>query len=118
MSVAGDTLILGGNVVSERLRTDAAIAGRTPEQNAAERRAELTQVLAQWRAAQVSGDAYAGTIKTFLEDPRLADFTPEEIHRAFARIFGRELKTDIAADRMATKEGRLVTCAELMAGNR
>lgn len=118
MSVVGDTLIVGGKVVSERLRTDASNAGRTVDQYAAERRAEIVQVLEQWRAAQISGEAYAGTIKSFLKDPRLADFTPEEIHRAYARIFGRDLKTDIAADRMAEKEGRPVTYAELLASAR
>jgi hypothetical protein len=78
MSVVGDTLILGGRIVTERLRADAAVESRTPEQFAQARRAELAQDLAQWRAAQISGDAYAGTIKSFLNDPRLQDFTPEE----------------------------------------
>ena len=118
MCVIGDTLILGGRVITERLRTDAAIESRTPEQFAQNRRAQMTDDLAQWRAAQISGEAFAGTIKSFLKDPRLKDFTPEETHRAYARIFGRELKTDIAADRMAEKEGRLITYAELAAGNR
>ena len=115
MTVAGDTLILGGKIITDRLRTDASIAGQTPEQYAYARRAELSRDLAQWRAAQISGDAYAGTIKGFLNDPRLAEFTPEETHRAYARIFGRDLKTDVAADRLAAKEGRLVTYAEISA---
>ena len=115
MTVAGDTLILGGKVVTDRLRTDASIAGQTPEQYAYARRAELSRDLAEWRAAQISGEAYAGTIKSFLNDPRLTEFTPEETHRAYARIFGRDLKTDVAADRIAAKEGRLVTYAEISA---
>ena len=118
MSVVGDTLILGGRIVTERLRADAAVESRTPEQFAQARRSELTSDLAQWRAAQISGDAYAGTIKSFLKDPRLQDFTPEETHRAYARIFGRDLKTDIAADRLAAKEGKPITYAEMAAGNR
>ncbi len=117
MSVAGDTLLIGGKVVTDRLRTDAAVAGSTPEQYAQTRHAELSRNLAEWRAAQISGDAYAGTIKSFLNDPRLADFTPEEIHRAYARIFGRDLKTDVAADRRAAKEGRLFTYAEMTTPN-
>ena len=115
MSVAGDTLMIGGKVVSERLRTDAAVAGQSIEQFAQSRRAAVVRELAQWREGQISGDAYAGTIKSFLNDPRLADFSPAEIHAAYARIFGRDLKTDIAADRLAAKEGRLVTYAEMMA---
>lgn len=114
MSIAGDTLILGGKIITERLRADAAIESRTPEQFAQTRRAQMAGDLAQWRAAQISGDAYAGTIKSFLNDPRLADFTPEETHRAYARIFGRELKTDLAADRLAAKEGHPVTYAEML----
>lgn len=117
MSIVGDTLILGGKIVTERLRTDAAIESRTPEQYAQTRRAQMAGDLAEWRAAQISGDAYAGTIKSFLNDPRLADFTPEETHRAYARIFGRELKTDLAADRLTAKEGHPVTYAEMVAGN-
>lgn len=115
MTVAGDTLILGGKVVTERLSADAAVAGRSAEQFAYARRAEIARDLAQWRAAQISGEAYAGTIKSFLNDPRLAEFTPEEVHRAYARIFGRDLKTDIAADRMAAKAGKPVTYLEVMA---
>ena len=115
MSVAGDTLIIGGKIISDRLRTDASVAGRTPEQFAQEKYAALTRELAEWRAGQISGDAYAGTIKSFLNDPRLAGFTPGEIHRAYVRIFGRELKTDINADRISAKEGKPVTYAEMMA---
>ena len=118
MSVAGDTLLIGGKVVTERLRTDASVAARTPEQFAQEKYAALTRELAEWRAGQISGDAYAGTIKSFLNDPRLAGFTPGEIHRAYLRIFGRELKTDLDADRLSAKEGRAVTYAELLAGGR
>ena len=118
MSIVGDTLILGGKVITERLRTDAAIESRTPEQYAQNRRAQMAGDLAEWRAAQISGDAYAGTIKSFLNDPRLAAFTPEETHRAYARVFGRELKTDIAADRLAAKEGRAITYAEMRVGDR
>ena len=117
MSVAGDTLLIGGKVVTERLRTDASIAGQTVDRYAQEKHTALTRALEEWRAGQISGDAYAGTIKSFLNDPRLRGFTPEEIHRAYQRIFGRDLKTDIQADRVSAKEGRPVTYAELAAGN-
>ena len=114
MTVAGDTLIIGGKVITERLRTDASVAGRSAEQFAQEKYTALTRELAEWRAGQISGDAYAGTIKSFLNDSRLAGFTPEEIHRAYLRIFGRDLKTDINADRISAKEGHPVTYAEMM----
>ncbi len=118
MTIAGDTLLIGGKVITERLRADASVAARTPEQYAREKYAAITRELADWRAGQISGDAYAGSIKSFLNDPRLARFSPEEIHRAYSRIFGRELKTDIAADRLSAKEGRPVTYAEMAAGSR
>ncbi len=118
MSLAGDTLIIGGKVITDRLRTDASVAGQTVDRYAQGKYAALTRELEEWRAGQISGDAYAGTIKSFLNDPRLAGFTPDEIHRAYSRIFGRELKTDIAADHLSAKEGRPVTYAEMLAGNR
>ena len=118
MSLAGDTLIIGGKVVTDRLRTDASVAGQTVDRYAQGKYAAITRELEEWRAGQISGDAYAGTIKSFLNDPRLAAFTPEEIHRAYQRIFGRDLKTDIAADHLSAKEGRPVTYAELAAGSR
>ena len=118
MSVAGDTLIIGGKIITERLRTDASVAGRTVEQFAQEKYAGLMRELAEWRAGQISGDAYAGTIKSFLNDPRLAGFSPGETHRACLRVFGRDLKTDINADRIAAKEGRPVTYAEMVAVGR
>ena len=118
MSVAGDTLMIGGKIVSERLRADAAVAGQSVDLYAQERRAALARDLAAWREGQISGDAYAGTIKSFLSDPRLADFTPEETHRAYSRIFGRDLKMDINADRISAKEGRLVTYAEMLVAPR
>ena len=118
MSVAGDTLMIGGRVVTDRLRTDASIAGQTVDRYAQEKYAALTRELAEWRAGQISGDAYAGTIKSFLKDSRLRGFTPDEVHRAYQRIFGRDLKIDIDADRLSAKEGRPVTYAELAAGGR
>ncbi len=118
MSLAGDTLIIGGKVITDRLRTDASVAGQTVDRYAQGKYAALTRELEEWRAGQISGDAYAGTIKSFLNEPRLAGFTPEEIHRAYSRIFGRDLKTDIAADHLSAKEGRPVTYAEMAAGSR
>ena len=118
MTIAGDTLIIGGKIVTERLRTDASVAARTPEQFAQEKYTTITRDLTEWRAGQISGDAYAGTIKSFLNDRRLARFSPEEIHRAYSRIFGRDLKTDVNADRISAKEGHPITYAELAAGSR
>ena len=67
----------------------------------------------RWREGQVTGNAYAGTIKAFLHDRRLANFTPEEVSRAYQRVFGRELKTDLEADREAAKAGHRLTYNEL-----
>ena len=117
-AIGGDTLIIGGRVVTDRLRTDASVAGQTVDRYALGKYAALKRELEEWRAGQISGDAYAGTIKSFLNDPRLAGFTPEEIHRAYLRIFGRDLKTDINADRISAKEGRPITYAEMMASSR
>lgn len=113
MSRVGDTLSIGGQVVTDRLATDAAKAGRTADQLASERYDALCRELAHWRDAQLTGNAYAGTIKSFLSDPRLATFTPEEIHRAYHRVFGRELKIDLEADGLAAQLGHPVTYLEL-----
>ena len=64
-----------------------------------------SQALNHWRTAQITGNAYAGTIRSFLNDPRLAEFTPEEVSRAYQRVFGRDLKTDLEADRARRAPG-------------
>ncbi|MEA3189346.1 MAG: hypothetical protein QOD99_3176 [Chthoniobacter sp.] len=113
MSLVGDTLSIGGKVQTERLSAEALAAKRTPEQLAEERYESLCRQLAKWRQGQLTGNAYAGTIKAFLNDPRLATFTPEEIHRAYRRVFGRDLKIDLQADRLAAQLGHQVTYYEL-----
>jgi hypothetical protein len=71
--------------------------------------------LAHWRTGQITGNAYAGSIRTFLNDPRLSEFTPEEVSRAYLRVFGRDLKTDIEADRVAARLGHPITYNQLRA---
>jgi len=115
MSIVGDVLRVDGSVVSEHLSADAAAAGQSPEQYADHYYNRYTQALARWRADQISGNAYAGSIRRFLNDPRLADFTPEEVSRAYARVFGRDLKTDLEADRLSARLGRPITYSELRA---
>jgi hypothetical protein len=113
MSIVGDTLRIDGGVVSEHLAADASAAGLTLEEYADDYYNRYTLALNRWRAAQITGNAYAGTIRTFLNDPRLAEFTPEEVSRAYQRVFGRDLKTDIEADRIAARLGHPVTYNEL-----
>jgi hypothetical protein len=113
MSIMGDTLRIDGAVVTGRLSTDAAAAGLTTEEYADDYYNRYTLALNRWRAAQITGNAYAGTIRTFLNDPRLAEFTPGEVSRAYERVFGRDLKTDIEADRIAARLGHPVTYAQL-----
>jgi len=113
MSIVGDVLRIGGVVVTGRLSADAAAAGQSPEQYAANYQAGVTRALERWRNGQVTGNAYAGTIRRFLNDPRLAQFTPEEVSRAYQRVFGRDLRTDLEADRIAARLGHPVTYSEL-----
>ena len=113
MSIVGDTLRIDGSVMTERLSADATAAGMTPEQYASDYFARYSKALAHWRSGQVSGNAYAGSIRRFLNDPRLAEFTPEEVSRAYARVYGRDLKTDLEADQLAAKLGHPVTYNEL-----
>jgi len=113
MSIVGDVLRIDGNIVTEHLAADAAAAGQTPEQYADHSYARLSQALNQWRAGQITGNAYAGSIRRFLDDPRLAQFTPEEVSRAYERVFGRDLKTDLEADRVAARLGHPVTYSQL-----
>ena len=72
-----------------------------------------TAALGRWRLAQITGNAYAGSIRRFLNDPRLAEFTPQEVSRAYQRVFGRDLQTDLEADREAARLGHPVTYNEL-----
>jgi hypothetical protein len=115
MSIAGDTLSIDGSIVTEHLSSAAAAAGQTPEQYAENYYNRYAQALNRWRSAQVTGNAYAGSIRRFLNDPRLADFTPEEVSRAYERVFGRDLKTDLEADRVAARLGHPVTYSQLRA---
>ena len=113
MSIVGDTLRIDGAVVTEHLAADAAAAGQPLEQYADNYYKNYSQALDRWRSAQITGNAYAGTIRRFLNDPRLAEFTPEEVSRAYERVFGRDLKTDIEADRIAARLGHPVTYNDL-----
>jgi hypothetical protein len=113
MSIIGDTLRIDGAVVTDHLSADAAAAGLPLEQYADDYYKHYSQALDRWRAGQVTGNAYAGTIRSFLNDPRLAEFTPEEISRAYERVFGRDLKTDIEADRIAARLGHPITYNQL-----
>jgi hypothetical protein len=113
MSIVGDVLRIDGNIVTERLAAAAAAAGMLPEQYANAWYARYTQALGRWRAAQITGNAYAGTVRRFLNDPRLAEFTPEEVSRAYQRVYGRDLKTDLEADRIAARIGHPVTYSQL-----
>ena len=113
MSIVGDVLRIDGGVVTERLSADAVDAGQSPEQYAENCYARYSHALAYWRSSQVTGNAYAGSVRRFLNDPRLADFTPEEVSRAYRRVFGRDLKTDLEADRVAARLGHPVTYNQL-----
>ncbi len=112
-ALAGDTLVIGGKVVTDRLNEVASAARVSAEQYAYERYNALCRALMRWREGQVTGNAYAGTIHAFLRDRRLASFTPEEVSRAYQRVFGRDLKIDIEADREAEKAGHRLTYNEL-----
>jgi hypothetical protein len=113
MSIVGDTLRIDGAIVTEHLAADSAAAGLPSEQYADNYYRRYSQALARWRSAQVTGNAYAGTIRRFLNDPRLAEFTPEEVSRAYERVFGRDLKTDLEADRIAARLGHPLTYNDL-----
>ena len=116
MSIVGDVLRVDGSMVTEHLAADAAAAGQGVEEYAQACYAGYCQGLDRWRAGQVTGNAYAGSVRRFLNDPRLASFTPEEVSRAYQRVYGRDLKTDLEADRMAARVGHPVTYAEIRAG--
>jgi hypothetical protein len=113
MSIIGDILRIDGSTITEHLSADAAAAGQLPEQYAASCYSRYSRALQRWRTGQLTGDAYAGTIRTFLNDPRLADFTPVEVSRAYQRVFARDLKTDLEADRVAARLGHPVTYLQL-----
>jgi hypothetical protein len=113
MSIVGDTLRIDGAIVTEHLAADASAAGQPLEQYADSYYRNYSHTLESWRSAQITGNAYAGTIRRFLNDPRLADFTPEEVSRAYERVFGRDLKTDLEADRVAARLGHPVTYNDL-----
>ena len=115
MAIVGDVLRVDGSIVTEHLAADAAAAGQLPEEYAHRYYLRYSQALDYWRSSQVTGNAYAGTIRRFLNDPRLADFTPEEVSRAYERVFGRDLKTDLEADRLAARLGHPVTYSQLRA---
>jgi hypothetical protein len=116
MSILGDTLRINGVVVTDHLAAAAAAMGLSPEQYADECYNRFSNALTRWRSGQLTGNAYAGTIRTFLNDPRLAEFTPEEVSRAYQRVFGRDLKTDLEADRLAAQLGHPVTYNQLRGG--
>jgi hypothetical protein len=109
MSIMGDTLRIDGATVTEHLSADAAAARLPMEEYADACYKKYSAALDQWRTGQVTGNAYAGTVRRFLNDPRLAEFTPEEVSRAYQRVFGRDLRTDLEADRIAAKLGHPVT---------
>jgi hypothetical protein len=109
MSIVGDTLRIDGAEVTGHLSADAAAARMPVEQYADACYRSYTSALGQWRTGQITGNAYAGTIRRFLNDPRLAEFTPEEVSRAYERVFGRDLRTDLEADRIAARLGHPVT---------
>jgi hypothetical protein len=113
MSIVGDTLRIDGAVVTEHLAADAAAAGQAPEEYAENYCNNYSRALDHWRSAQITGNAYAGSIRRFLNDPRLAEFTPEEVSRAYQRVFGRDLKTDLEADQIAARLGHPVTYNQL-----
>ena len=113
MSIIGDTLRIDGGVITDHLASAAASSGQSPEQYANNLYTRYCRGLDQWRAGQITGNAYAGSIRRFLNDPRLADFTPEEVSRAYQRVFGRDLKTDLEADRVAARLGHPVTYTQL-----
>jgi len=113
MSIIGDILRIDGSILTQHLAADAAAAGQSPEQYAYTSCARYSRALQRWRSGQVTGNAYAGTIRTFLNDPRLSEFTPEEVSRAYQRVFGRDLKTDLEADRLASRLGHPVTYTQL-----
>lgn len=115
MSIIGDVLRIDGAVVTEHLGSDAAAAGQTPEAYADACYRRYRVALERWRSGQITGNAYAGSIRSFLNDPRLDEFTPEEVSRAYQRVFGRDLRTDLEADRVAERVGHPVTYAELRA---
>lgn len=115
MSIVGDVLRIDGSVVTEHLSDEATAAGQSPEQYANACYLRYCQALARWRAGQLTGNAYAGSIRRFLNDPRLAEFTPEEVSRAYQRVFGRDLKTDLEADQIAERLGHPVTYNQLRA---
>jgi hypothetical protein len=115
MAIVGDVLRIDGNVITEHLAADAAAAGQTPEEYADNYYQRYTGALDHWRAGQITGNAYAGSIRRFLNDPRLVEFTPEEVSRAYRRVFGRDLKTDLEADRVAARLGHPVTYSQLRA---
>ena len=113
MSIIGDTLCINGAVVTEHLSADAAAAHQELEQYAYNYYNRYAMALVRWRSGQITGNAYAGSIRTFLNDPRLAEFTPEEVSRAYQRVFGRDLKTDLEADRIAARLGHPITYNQL-----
>jgi hypothetical protein len=113
MSIIGDTLRIDGAVITAHLAADAAAARMPIEQYADASYARYSTALTHWRTGQVTGNAYAGTIRRFLNDPRLAEFTPEEVSRAYQRVFGRDLKTDLEADRVAARLGHPITYNQL-----
>jgi hypothetical protein len=109
MSIMGDILRIDGAVITSHLSADAATARLSVEDYADACYKKYALALDQWRAGQVTGNAYAGSIRRFLNDPRLAEFTPEEVSRAYQRVFGRDLRTDLEADRIAARLGHPVT---------
>jgi hypothetical protein len=115
MSIIGDTLCIDGAVITEHLAADAAAARQPVEQYAYRYYGNYSRALDHWRFGQITGNAYAGTIRRFLNDPRLAEFTPEEVSRAYQRVFGRDLKTDLEADLVTARLGHPVTYNQLRA---
>ena len=116
MAIMGDVLRIDGGVVTEHLAADAAAVGQTPEEYATHYYNNYTRALDQWRTGQITGNALAGSIRSFLNDPRLSEFTPEEVSRAYERVFGRDLKTDLEADEVTARLGHPVTYSQLRSG--
>lgn len=93
MAVIGDTLSIDGKIVTETLRADAAVDGKSPEQYADARYARAREILARQARGKITDRACAATMLAFLKDPRLTSFTTAEKQQAFRRIFGRDLQS-------------------------
>lgn len=86
MSLSGNTLTIGGRVVTDAVRMQAAALRVTPEVFADRCLRAARRALAKHRTER---------IRAFVSDPRLAGWTPEEIFEAYVGIFGREFVPEL-----------------------